>query len=224
MKLTEKQEAKKLRLEGMSIGEIAKKLNIAKSTVHSWVSKIVLTKKQFNKIQTKNPASKTFLGNRSSDSTSKRARDTRLNFQKIGKLEIGKISLHLMGCMLYWGEGAKDKNAVRLTNYDPEILKIFIKFLRECYQITNDLIKIYVISYSKETVDENESFWTDFLELPKSSLGKSFIVKSKENSKNIKFHEHGGCRIEVYRTEIVQRIFGSIKQYTNIKNENLWLD
>lgn len=41
--------------------------------------------------------------------------------------------LHVAGCMLYWGEGNKGKNDLAITNSDPDLLRLFLRFLRECY-------------------------------------------------------------------------------------------
>ena len=43
--------------------------------------------------------------------------------------------LHLAGCMLYWAEGSKDRNTVKLTNSDPDLVAMFVRFLRSCYAV-----------------------------------------------------------------------------------------
>jgi hypothetical protein len=34
--------------------------------------------------------------------------------------------LFLAGCMLYWAEGGQDRNQVRFSNSDPEMIRVFV--------------------------------------------------------------------------------------------------
>ena len=44
-------------------------------------------------------------------------------------------ALHVAGCMLYWAEGAKDRNQIRFTNSDPEMARFFVRFLRTYFNL-----------------------------------------------------------------------------------------
>jgi hypothetical protein len=50
--------------------------------------------------------------------------------------------LHLAGCMLYWAEGSRERNAVIFTNSDPEMVRLFVCFLRECFAVPDDKFRI----------------------------------------------------------------------------------
>ena len=207
----------------MSLGDISKKLNVSQSSVSAWVSDVKLTEEQKNKLQEKNPASKLYTGQKTSDLIAAKARTKRLEQQLAGRKEIGDFDLHLAGCMLYWCEGSKSRNSLTLTNYDPEVLKLFIKFLRDCFNVLDADFKIYIAHYSEENIVKLENFWLDLLKLPKSCLGKSRIIKSEPKMKSNR-HEFGGCSLSVYSTELAQRVYGSIKEYIGCSDDSLWLD
>jgi len=219
----EKNEAKKLRANGMSIKEIAKKLNVSQASVSLWVSDVLLTEEQKNKLQERNPISKLYAGRKASELNATKARIKRLEQQFVGRKEIGGFDLHLAGCMLYWCEGSKNRNSLTLTNYDPKLLKLFIQFLRDCFNVLDTDFKIYIAHYSEENIVKLENFWLDLLKLPKSCLGKLRVVKSEPKMKSNR-HEFGGCSISVYSTELAQRVYGSIKEYIGCNDDNLWLN
>jgi hypothetical protein len=48
------------------------------------------------------------------------------------------------GCMLYWAEGAKSRNFVASANSDPHMMTLFLRFLRDCYGVTDDRVALAV--------------------------------------------------------------------------------
>lgn len=57
--------------------------------------------------------------------------------------------LKISGLMLYWGEGAKkNTHSVDFANSDPDMIIVFIKFLRNIYHINEEKFRIYLYSYN----------------------------------------------------------------------------
>lgn len=75
---------------------------------------------------------------------------TQLNITKFHKrpfepqLDLTPIEydLKLSAIMLYWGEGSKTSGSVKLANSDPEIIKIFLLFLRNICCVEEKRIKM----------------------------------------------------------------------------------
>ena len=44
--------------------------------------------------------------------------------------------------MLYWAEGEKDRNAVRFSNSDPELVRFFVSFLKTYSDLRDEEIRI----------------------------------------------------------------------------------
>lgn len=218
MKSKEKELAIKLRKEGKSVKYISKKLNVSKGSVSVWVRGIILTDEQkFN--LSKNPGR--FIG---AKNRSDKARKNRLESQKEGmKIAKNKNWLHVAGCMLYWAEGAKHKNSCKLSNTDSNLLKLFIKFLLECFKVTQSNIRLHINCYTNNgvSVNEIETYWLNELSLPRSCLMKTstdILSKYSKNKKAKNKHIYGVCSVNVYNTKIVQSIFGSIQKYGNFNN------
>ena len=222
-KIQEQALAKELRKSGKSMRTIAKELNVSVGSVNKWVKGIILTKDQMIQI---NPT-----GHKNWIAASKRYiemhRQKRQEHQKTGRNEALNDPLHLAGCMLYWAEGSKGRNSVSFSNTDPYMIKFFVRFLRSFFGIQNEEITLKINCYTNNgiSLEEIETFWTHLLELPNSCLRKATVnsLPSSSKAKSKTRHIYGVCRIEVNRTDIVQRIFGAIQQYGGFSQEE-WLD
>jgi len=135
-------------------------------------------------------------------------------------------SLHIMGCMLYWSEGYKNRNTFKMTNSDKNMLCLFMRFLRECYGISNNEISLYIQCYTDcFSVDYIEKYWLKELNLPNSCLRKTQVdVLSKySHKKRCGKLKYGTCSIVVHcSTEILHNVFGAIQEYGNFINKK-WL-
>jgi len=65
--------------------------------------------------------------------------------------------LLIKAIMIYWCEGSKGfkSNTVDLANCDPEMLKLFILFLRKICRVDESRIRIYLYCYSNQNIDKN---------------------------------------------------------------------
>jgi hypothetical protein len=72
---------------------------------------------------------------------------------------------------------------------------------------------------------EIERFWLDVTELPEVSLRQSVVnVYSKYSlKKRANKLPYGTCRVVVYRTRVVQSIYGAIQEYGGF-DRPAWLD
>jgi transposase-like protein len=115
VKTAERLEARRLRQEdGLAIKEIARVVGVSLSSVSLWVRDIELD-------AVKNASMRSRAARRRGEATAARARTLRRNAQERGREQARQGDpLHLAGCMLYWAEGSRERNAVIFTNSDPE--------------------------------------------------------------------------------------------------------
>ncbi|HEU6443997.1 MAG TPA: hypothetical protein VFL61_02955, partial [Gaiellaceae bacterium] len=124
MKTKERAEARRLRRIGWSVREIEHHLGVSRSSVSLWVRDIRLTEEQLAELHRR---SATSPGQRAGAAANAvLGRDRRRGYQVEGRTRarIGD-RLHLAGCMLYWAEGDKGRDSVRLANSDPALLGLF---------------------------------------------------------------------------------------------------
>jgi hypothetical protein len=136
-------------------------------------------------------------------------------------------ALHVAGCMLYWAEGAKHRNQIRFTNSDPEMARLFVRFLRTYFNLTAENIRMTCNLFADHLDHQHqiERFWLDTLQLPPSSLCKSTVNVYSKYSKKKRLNKlpYGTCRVVVSRTRVVQSIFGSIQEYAGFERP-AWLE
>jgi len=226
MKVKERKEARKLRKEGgMAVGKIAKKLGVSKSSVSLWVRDIELTEEQEVMLEVCNPIRNTQI--RGNNGLKEKCRNIREKWQTQGRHKAKtKNSLFAAGCMLYWGEGSKNRNSVVFCNSDPDMVAMFVSFLRKCFDVHDEDIVISVNCFTDiHSIEEIQRFWLDRLSLFPRNLRKAIVNYHSSISKKKRGGKlpYGTCRVVVNRTEIVQQIFGAIKEIAGIQDDK-WLD
>lgn len=227
MKTSERVEARRLRSEeGRSVREIADLVRVSRGTVSVWVRDIELSPAQHEALRQRNPA---YNGQRVGQAVrSARARELRRTWQEEGRLLARRgESMHAGGAMLFWAEGDKCRNSVRLSNSDPEVLRFFLRFLRQYYDVTDDMVSIscFLFADHLERQHEVEHFWLETLSLPQSCLRKSMVnIYSKHSQKKRKNKlPYGTCKLVVSRTRIAMGLYGAIQEYGRFERPQ-WLD
>jgi len=220
MKTELRKEARRLRQNGMSVRDIAETLNVSKGSASLWVRDIILTREQVEVLK----ANQRLYGtqNAGSQTNRKKHREMRMAYQEAGRATARQNRpLHLAGCMLYWAEGAKHRNKVYFVNSDPNMIRLFIRFLREELKIEDAAI-IYIHCHSSEPdeIKRIEGYWAGLLELPMSCVRKTQTKKGSEIRRSVL--KNGVCSIMVSKTEIAQHIYGAIQEYGGFENPE-WL-
>jgi hypothetical protein len=213
MKFDKQQEAKSFRKDGKSITWIAKQLGVSKGSVSLWVKDLELTIDQKNQLLASQTNNFKYIYN---NSKQKQFLSKREENQEIGRNKAKeKDTLHCMGCMLFWAEGTKDKNRIAFTNSDANMLKLFVRFLKETLSIQNDQISMTVNCFlnNENDIAEVINWWITELNLQGARQTKPTIKITNDPILN-----HGVCRITVFNTELAQQLYGAIQEYGSFTN------
>ena len=204
-----REEARRLRSEhGMAITDICKQLGVAKSSVSMWVRDIVLSEEQKEALYKQHY---TYLAKtRGAHTNAVKGREQRIIYQQEGRLKaLEGDPLHIAGCMLYWGEGAKNKNSLKMSNSDAGMLAFYMRFLRESLQIDDDKIVVRIVCYLGNNLSEQdiESYWLQNLQVPRTCLRKTSVnvqpVSSQQKGRKLLY---GTCEIAVHLTSVSQHV------------------
>ena len=93
-------------------------------------------------------------------------------------------SLKIAGLMLYWAEGAKNGSTVDFANSDSQMIKFFLRFLREICGIAENRIRIYLYAFSDQNVSELQKYWSRITQVPIVQFTKPYIRKVNSALKN----------------------------------------
>jgi hypothetical protein len=219
----EKGVARQLRAEhGTPIKQIAASLEISPATASVWVRGIAITAAQRRRNMAR-------AGKVRGDTWREVNRDRRRAYQLEGRAKAREGDpLHLAGCMLYWAEGSKSRNALVLANSDANLIRFFCRFLRESLEVEDERFSIRLNVYlsNRRPLREVEAYWLEILELPRDCLRKHSINHFPTSSSGLKTNSlpYGVCTIRVLKgTRPLQHIYGAIQEYTGL-DQPRWLD
>jgi len=185
----DKQRAMRLRLKGRSYNEINRLLGTPKSTLSGWFSDLELpkeAKKRLSERVYKKSIEKLIKRNKlQSHEASKRARGIRSTAK--GEVEdISSKELMFAGISLYWAEGykrpivvngkTKTHHPVSLTNSDPKLIKIYLRFIREICGVPEEKIRADVRIYEHQDEAHLLEFWSQTTNIPYDRF-KSFQIE-----------------------------------------------
>lgn len=119
---------------------------------------------------------------------------------------------------LWWTEGTKiriDKRwkntynySVEITNTDPEIISLFLKYLRECLSVQNEKIRVQLQIHQGDNQEEFENFWEEKTSIPRNQFNKT-IVRPIGNKIG---KSKGTCKIRVYDKKLYLRLSGLLEK------------
>jgi hypothetical protein len=199
-----------LRARGYTIPEICSKLKIAKTTVFYHAGKIPILPEFIDSWRIKRGASKRIK----SLKEKKAFREAKILLKNISKKE--KI---LFMSALYWAEG--NKKDFMLTNTDPNLIKVFVRGLREIFNIKNERLKVSIRIYEDMDAGKCLDFWSGVVNLPKEQFQRISVLAGKKKGKL----EFGMCRVRVSkggdllkRLKAVNKVFSSlVESKTDLK-------
>ncbi len=214
LKAEEKQQAIKLRRQGLSYNEILTRVPVAKSTLSVWLRDTGLSKRQ----QQRFSLSRKIAQEKAQEACRRIRTEKEAKIIGAAKQEIGCISrreLWIIGTILYWAEGSKQKahnvsQKVSFNNSDPQMILLFNRWVQEiCGRKKSELT--YSI-YIHRTADLNKvkAFWEALLE---TKIEKIYFKdhQPRTNRKNIGDDYRGLLRIDVQKsTDLNRRIKGWI--------------
>jgi len=189
---------KKLRRMGWSLPEIKNKIGVGYGTVYRYIkdAPILLEYR------------KEWLGKRGGSTKRKRILEEKAKKEaKQTIISLSKKEKIIFVSALYWGEG--NKKDFNLINSDPDLVKIFVKGLRDLFDISSDRLKISIRIY--EDLDEKKclNFWSKITEVPTEKFVSVNVLKGKKKGKL----NYGMCRVRV------EKAGNMLKYMLAIRNE-----
>lgn len=185
MKSDLKDKAILLRKQGFTYSEILRQIPVAKSTISLWLRSVGLSKDQEQRITEK----KLLAGKRGVEKWRQQRIEKTMSILEKARSEINiikfdKEKLWIMGTMLYWAEGAKEKissisQGIVFSNSDKYMIKLFIKWLRICLEIPDNKIKfqIYIHENYKNEIFRVKNYWSMVTGFPEAKFDKIYFKK-----------------------------------------------
>ncbi|OHA23622.1 MAG: hypothetical protein A3G52_02625 [Candidatus Taylorbacteria bacterium RIFCSPLOWO2_12_FULL_43_20] len=180
MKLLEKEKARVLRKKGHSINQIVKEMKFSKASVSLWVRDIVLTKQQKKMLSERGRSTESVEKRRINRLFNENARRQKIiDEAKKDFYDISLEQLKLIGVILYLGEGAKTpRGMARLSNSDPLIIKIMMRFFREICDVPEHKFRGHIHTFAHVDINKTEMYWSKITGIPRGQFFKTYIKPS----------------------------------------------
>jgi hypothetical protein len=218
MKILERNTARILRKKGMSMNEIIRKTGYSKASVSDWTRDIILTKRQRERLS---------LKGRSMESIERRRKSRLANESKKRQIitdeakkdfyDLSDRDLKIIGSIIYWGEGGKTKrNIARISNSDPIIIKVVMRYFREVCRVPDSKFRASVHTFTHTNLVKTISYWSIVSGIPKEHFYKPYVKQSSASLNKRKTLPFGTLDIYVCDTKIFLTIMGWIEKISEI--------
>jgi len=220
-KLEEKKKALELRKQGFSYSEILSRVPVAKSSLSLWLRNTHVKKFQEYRLK-----KKIIAAGRLGAKIKRKQRIEKTKKIRKGAVseikQVGNKELFYMGIMLYWAEGAKSgrnnvSQGVDFSNSDPNMCKLFLKWLQSSLKIQSDRIGfcVYIHESQKSRSGEVLDYWSKITEFPKEKFSKTCFTKTvypRKNKRKDNGEYYGQLRIKVRKsTDLNRKVAGWVE-------------
>lgn len=188
--------ARKYRRTGLSYLAVAKKLNIAKSTVKYWCNDIELKPELKKKLYT--DKIKKLISGEFSSHGRRQVQISKITADAENEVEspISDETYRYLGVALYWAEGSKTKH-FSLVNSDPIMIKFMVDWMKKFLGVEPDMIKAHLNIYEGQDDHKLKLYWSKLTGIPLKNFGKSFIKPAGKNYRhNILYY--GTIKLRVF--------------------------
>jgi transcriptional regulator with XRE-family HTH domain len=200
-KLFEQQRARELRLQGLTLADIAAALGVSKSSVSLWVRDIPI------EIRRRTAAARR-------PNSLQRARWAEIEeCDGLGLDRLGQLSEDAFlaaGVALYAGEGAKRDGKISFANTDPGMMRLFCAWLRRFFDVDETRLRVRVYLHEGLDLDAAEEFWSDVTRVPRRQFTRPYRAVS-DASIRLNKHEHGCAYLDYHCSRIHREIMGLVR-------------
>ena len=215
-----------LRKKGFSYSEIKKSTFVPKATLSYWLKNLNLTEAQVERLKKKRLDAARAGSAKKSFKTAQAIEEIKNSSAKAIK-KISNRELWLMGIMLYWRERLLNGNendvrkGVHFTSSDPNLVKLFLKWLKDIGRIEDEEIgfDIFVGEDRRDDVGDLVMYWAEITGFSKEDFSHVYFQKVKKRYKRkvTKKVHFGLLRTRVKASSMLARqIAGWIKGIQNV--------
>jgi AcrR family transcriptional regulator len=212
---TDKDVAFSLRKEGKSYNEIASALNVAKSTLSNWFKGQDFSadiKRSITDRAIKTNSTRLLALNKARGDLLQAHYEQGLLEAKDELVKNINNPLFVNGIATYWGEGDKlHKNHIRITNTDPQMLRLFVEFLKEFGHFTTNDMRLALFLYQDLDVEDCKAYWIKHTKITK--LHKPMVLPGRDKRRRLAY---GTATVVVMNTYFKRKLLYWIDQFPKI--------
>ena len=201
-KVREREQARALRAQGMTLAEIANQLGVSKSSVSIWVRDVPFTpsKRRTGARRRPHPAHERKLREiEACDAEGRRL---------IGALS--EDAFLAAGVALYAGEGTKADGEVSFANTNPDMMRVFCAWLRRFFDIDESRLRVGLYLHDGLDLDAATAHWSEVTGVPLTQFRKPYRAVPDGGIRTSK-HVYGCCYIRYGCSRTHRLVMGLVR-------------
>jgi hypothetical protein len=125
--------------------------------------------------------------------------------------------LKALAVAIYWAEGYKSQKAkcVDLANSDAEMIRVFMKFLRNVCGIDETRLRVLLYCHDKQAIPGLISYWSKLTGISPKLFTKPYVPKRNSSSVHRNM-SRGLIHVRYYDKKLLQLILSWIEDYKQI--------
>lgn len=185
-KVVEREHARELRAQGLTLAQIAQGLGVSKGSVSAWVRDV-----PFQPRLEARPLRA--ARHRAPNALQRRKAAEIEELLEQGRAAVGTLSEReflMAGIALYAGEGAKRDGEVGFTNSDAEMMDLFCRWLRRFFDIDEQRLRVKLYLHDGLDLDAAVAHWSSVTGIPAAQFRKPYRAVPDGGIRTSK-HVHG---------------------------------
>jgi transcriptional regulator with XRE-family HTH domain len=123
-------------------------------------------------------------------------------------------ALFYLAVALYIGEGKKRGHDVSLSNTDPRVIRIFLRFLRKICGVDESKVWAWINIFDDAGLEEAQRYWEESTGLLSSQFYKP-VVRPQKGGSYSNLSEHGTLTVGVSNTNLRDIVLNWCEEYLN---------
>ncbi|HVA11524.1 MAG TPA: hypothetical protein VNG32_05170 [Candidatus Dormibacteraeota bacterium] len=203
-----KEDALRLRTNGVSIRTIEKSLGIPRSTLSNWFKNVELAPVHTARLA-QNRTLALIEARKLASAWHREQKQKRLlaaeaaAHEVMEQIQISQPILDLSLAMLYLGEGAKGKTA-SISSSSPMILKFVLAVLKKNYNIKPSAIRCELHLRADQDARELKTYWSQQLQIPITNFG--YVAYDKRTAGRATYSTYKGVCVLLHGVAIQRKL------------------
>lgn len=194
--------AVEMRKEGYSYNLISDELGVAKSTLSGWLRDVPFAEYHPHVQQRMQAATQAMAEARKKKAATLRAEARDEADKEVTEFLLQGLDtrdLFLMGLIAYWAEGSKSHSIISLTNSDPGIIQLFVRWVDEALKVPTEQLRGEVHLYPDTDIEEAEQYWSEVSHIQRGQFYPAQVDTRKGKSP----HKRGTLKYGTFHVKVV---------------------
>jgi hypothetical protein len=218
-KVAEQERARELRALGWTYQEICTELAVSRASVSLWVRDVEVPPDVW---AARVRANRSLAGRlRRGDQPGRREVAIERYGAKGAEL-VGAMSerdLFIAGIALYAGEGSKTDGSVKVTNSDPRMIDLFLRWFRRFFEVDESRLRMYLYLHLGLDLEAAVAYWSELTQIPVTQFRKPYRAVPNPSIRRAKHPL--GCPTVVYSHSTTHRVvMGMVRHVLTAETDN----